>query len=677
MQKATVAIDGSKVNVSEGHREDPLARGRSLGDDLGGDGLSDPLAAAPVQLDVGGSGTPSGDPSATAGRGVASASDPLPHLDAIQGSFGRHDVSGVRSATGGAAAEAAGAMGAQAFATRGKVGFAGSPDLHTAAHEAAHVVQQRSGVQLKGGVGRSGDVYEQHADQVADAVVSGRSAEGLLDRFAGGGEGGGTSAAVQRLDVKRSQVEKAALNLEGPAFGVPGLKWAVQAEGEREVESELMGGSPETTVKIALAGGLKYDLWFLELGVDLTADVEVKVAGNVSTGEALRKGVTEFARWYGATRLGDVAGKRAELESGFGTRRAEILGAYRELRDLLTGSSFKDFQTGATSWFYFSMSPRAKAEAALNALHNDIRRLFAIAKASGSETQAALLFVDKQALLDDFASAANTDEKNARRNIDRSQSRFLNRFDPAKAQLLSSFDGLDTAKVLARDPDVQFAGTFGARLSGKMGWGGDSGGEGGNEVELQVGAGARVQSGDGAEFELGTQAVLRGKLGTKIGDWGVELKAEREADGDEKVKWKFELEGKREGKLVEAQAERILDAEKVALSQFARSGTLPDTSAVPTALENLLGVVTDPYADADRMVGKGEMGGEAGLGGEVEVEYTRPNAQARWTRAGLKGKVAAFGMGGGKLGLDLGRASALGKVEGSRQKGFKLSASFG
>ena len=50
---------------------------------------------------------------------------------------------------GGDAAQAAGDLGAKAFATGNKVGFADAPDLHTAAHEAAHVVQQRSGVSLK------------------------------------------------------------------------------------------------------------------------------------------------------------------------------------------------------------------------------------------------------------------------------------------------------------------------------------------------------------------------------------------------------------------------------------------------------------------------------------------------------------------------------------------------
>jgi hypothetical protein len=67
-----------------------------------------------------------------------------------------------------------------------QVAFRGTPDLFTAAHEAAHVVQQRGGVQLRGGVGQAGDRYEQHADAVAHAVVRGESAEALLDAHAGG-----------------------------------------------------------------------------------------------------------------------------------------------------------------------------------------------------------------------------------------------------------------------------------------------------------------------------------------------------------------------------------------------------------------------------------------------------------------------------------------------------------
>ncbi len=140
---------------------------------------------------------------AAAERGTSGAGGDLPYLDAIQQSFGRHDVSGVRAHSGPAAAEASAAMGAEAYATGSDVAFAGAPSLHTAAHEAAHVVQQRAGVHLKGGVGEEGDPYEQHADAVADAVVQGRSAEPLLDQFGGQRTGAGP-APVARKAVQRA-----------------------------------------------------------------------------------------------------------------------------------------------------------------------------------------------------------------------------------------------------------------------------------------------------------------------------------------------------------------------------------------------------------------------------------------------------------------------------------------
>ena len=61
-------------------------------------------------------------------------------------------------------------------------------------------MQQRGGVQLKGGVGEAGDAYEQHADAVADTVVQGKSAEGLLDQMAGGGasSSAGPGGVLQR-----------------------------------------------------------------------------------------------------------------------------------------------------------------------------------------------------------------------------------------------------------------------------------------------------------------------------------------------------------------------------------------------------------------------------------------------------------------------------------------------
>jgi outer membrane protein OmpA-like peptidoglycan-associated protein len=130
------------------------------------------------------------DASSIAAGGLTGASMALPHADRIQASFGRHSIAGINAHVGGPAADASAALGAQAYATGSSVAFSRSPELHTAAHEAAHVIQQRSGVHLKGGIGERGDVHEQHADAVADKVVRGESAESLLDAYGGGGGGG-------------------------------------------------------------------------------------------------------------------------------------------------------------------------------------------------------------------------------------------------------------------------------------------------------------------------------------------------------------------------------------------------------------------------------------------------------------------------------------------------------
>lgn len=132
-----------------------------------------------------------------AAAGLTGAGARLPHLEQIQRSFGHHDVRGVRAHTDAAASAACEAIGARAFACGDHVALADT-SLHTAAHEAAHTLQQRRGVHLKGGVGEAGDVHERHADAVADAVVAGRSAAALLDAMPAAT--GSPTAALQRKE---------------------------------------------------------------------------------------------------------------------------------------------------------------------------------------------------------------------------------------------------------------------------------------------------------------------------------------------------------------------------------------------------------------------------------------------------------------------------------------------
>jgi hypothetical protein len=150
-------------------------------------------AAAAVQRRA--AGPAPDDVHAAAARGIAGPSTALPYAEQIQAAFGhRHDVSQIQAHVGG---DTAAAMGATAYASGNHVVFDRTPDLHTAAHEAAHVVQQRRGVDLAGGVGRAGDRYEQHADAVADRVVAGRSA---ADLFGGPAAAAAVPGMVQKDD---------------------------------------------------------------------------------------------------------------------------------------------------------------------------------------------------------------------------------------------------------------------------------------------------------------------------------------------------------------------------------------------------------------------------------------------------------------------------------------------
>ncbi|HEX7838599.1 MAG TPA: DUF4157 domain-containing protein, partial [Kofleriaceae bacterium] len=154
--------------------------------------------------------------------GIGGSGGKLPYLDKVQQAFGGHDLSNVVAHTGAQATAGAQAMGALAFTTGNHVSFAGTPSLHTVAHEAAHVVQQRNGVQLTGGVGQAGDRYERHADQVARRVVQGQSAEPLL----------GSAIATRRAAPALTQQEGAAT----PAGLSPGV---IQRLTGFEVETRI------------------------------------------------------------------------------------------------------------------------------------------------------------------------------------------------------------------------------------------------------------------------------------------------------------------------------------------------------------------------------------------------------------------------------------------------------
>lgn len=203
--------------------------------------------------------TPGYSPAAVqraAGQGLVHANQPLPHAERIQASFGRHDVSGVRTGIGGEASQASERMGALAYTTGDRIGFRQPPDLRLAAHEAAHTIQQRAGLKLPDNVGRPGDRWERHADRVADAVVAGESAEPLLDDVA---PGGGTPAPAKgdglRDAVQHRLTSIATHRREGPAGGaVPAEGGGIAGKSEDDTEQRPEQETAEQAAESSASG---------------------------------------------------------------------------------------------------------------------------------------------------------------------------------------------------------------------------------------------------------------------------------------------------------------------------------------------------------------------------------------------------------------------------------------
>ncbi len=254
--------------------------------------------------------------------GLQGAGHPLPFGRAIQRAFGRHDVSGIRAHVGGPAAVAAGRMGAEAYASGSDVAFARAPDLHTSAHEAAHIVQQRGGVQLAGGVGEAGDRYEQHADAVADRVVAGESAEALLDGFAGSGSGAaGVQARSVQFDVGDEAREQHEKRDEDTPHSFPTSTYADYIEHD--------GEAPE----------IAHDHGFLDDG-----------SGNVD--ESRRREPTmgdHFARLKWLAKLEVAEALRPDLVDGTSAYRHFLFGGGRQ-REFDYQRFIDDDSSGARVW---------------------------------------------------------------------------------------------------------------------------------------------------------------------------------------------------------------------------------------------------------------------------------------------------------------------------------------
>jgi hypothetical protein len=182
----------------------------------------------------------------SAAHALGGAGGPLPFLERIQAAFGRFDVTQVRAHTDAAAAEGTAAIGARAFTSAGEVAFGRPPDLHTAAHEAAHVVQQRHGVTVDGGVGSPADAFERHADAVADAVAAGRPAESLLARLSGRRQPAGAATPVIQMltDEQEEALDKYVYELESE-LGIQSLQLNDVKAKLSELKKKHTGSKPK------------------------------------------------------------------------------------------------------------------------------------------------------------------------------------------------------------------------------------------------------------------------------------------------------------------------------------------------------------------------------------------------------------------------------------------------
>jgi len=160
----------------------------------------------------------------------------------------------VRAHVGPAAVAASERLGAAAYTVGDDIAFAGAPNLHTAAHEAAHAVQQRRGVRVPGGVGAGGDAFEAHADEVAGRVVRGESAVDLLDRVSGPGADGSATLAVQKQEAAKQGEDHPGADAVGNVSVSVGQTMTAEA-GLRAVYDQCARQITEAALKMAAEGG--------------------------------------------------------------------------------------------------------------------------------------------------------------------------------------------------------------------------------------------------------------------------------------------------------------------------------------------------------------------------------------------------------------------------------------
>ncbi|MBN1946449.1 MAG: DUF4157 domain-containing protein [Bradymonadales bacterium] len=316
------------------------------------------------------------DVQSAAQEGFQGTASQLPHLGAIQRSFGQHNVAGVQAHLGNEARAASQAMGARAYTSGERIGFKANPDLHTAAHEAAHVVQQRHGVSLPGGVGSSGDAYEKHADAVADRVVQGKSAENLLSQ-APAGPSGSTRAVQQKApEVTVGQYVKFEIGVDIPIWGP--IKAQIKAGGSYEI-SKNSKGEKVCKVECSLYGGVLVDLVIVQFTLGVEGAVKFEVEGTANPLEAIKKGIKEIVNWHNAKDfVPKMQQKKEEVNAAFTKTRSRCAQQLYKLGQRINSGDWKgDVQH--RNWFMSIFQGSTVYDATIGPitdLDKDVRKIF-------------------------------------------------------------------------------------------------------------------------------------------------------------------------------------------------------------------------------------------------------------------------------------------------------------
>ncbi|TNF37822.1 MAG: DUF4157 domain-containing protein [Deltaproteobacteria bacterium] len=650
-----------------------------------------------IQLAGGGDGDAQSVHQAAAG-GIQGGGGRLPHAAAIQKSFGDHDVSGVQAHVGGRAAEANKAMGAEAYATGNHVAFAKSPDLHTAAHEAAHVVQQRAGVSLSGGVGKSGDSHERHADAVADRVVAGKSAGDLLSQYGGGG--GGAAGGVQHKKKKKNAKKKkpqprqqqtrqppsqggatpttaptttpappddeeGGVNVSASAttafelgLSIP-IYGPVKLEGSIEGSYAVKGGSEgeETEVEAKLSGGIAIDLFIIKVTFGIEGKVKFAVEGQEGMIDAIKRGVRQIAQWRIARDFAPrLANVRGSLTSAYTSARKEFLFAQKQVIEECKAN----YQTAGKAW-WFSKSPRELAVWHQRQWNKELQRAFS---GLGAEVVPDQL-IDIARLEELYDAIRQAPNKTAAIRAAHAASNFgVSQIDKSHNAAMKAVDDI---QIIENDPDVGFEASVAFTAGASVQATSDI------EGEFSIASVHAIQDEKGStKWETGAEAAT--VVGGKVAFGGFEIELEGEFKEEE-----IEIGAKVTKEHTTADPEAAEHSVKSVINAVQGGGysLLESPLATVKAVGNELGKVitegTEELTNAEKI--EERLGGEVKAGQSIDLEV-----KLKFKRGSVKPIGGSVALTVTALKLDaekaLGKAAAVG-VSGSVSRGVTFEASWG